>query len=307
MGIRYLPDLMEIPNQEWYWRGFLGPRNMTLLSAHPKAGKTTFTFHLLQALWTREEHLALPMRPVPVLYITEEADTTIRDRCKSMGFSEMWPIGWVTPEPGRTWAGTINYMQQYVNLFPNSLIVLDTLSRHWGLEDENSASQVEGALKPLTEFIRSSTASLLCIHHLRKSGGAEGLGARGSSALGASFDVLMELSRITPWDNSPRRRIEALSRYGDTPTSMTIELTDRGYVSLAGDEEGVGIEKLVVTTVLRMESATATEVAKELDVSERYCREVLARMHARGVLVRTGQGTKRSEFRYSAAPPPDLA
>lgn len=300
MAIRFLADLQDLPQPTWMWEGYLAPQNVTLLSAHPKAGKTTFTFHLLRAIWSGHEFLGQATHPCPVLYVSEEADTLIAARAGQLGFSQMWPIGFVTAEPGRTWRGTIAYIEHYLTMFAEPLVIIDTLSRHWMVENENEASAVESALRPLLDLVRNSRAAVLCIHHLRKSGGPEGLGARGSTALGANFDILLELSRMSPYDTTPRRRLEALSRYELTPPSRTLQLTAGGYEVIPEDEDGS--ERTILNLLARTEAVTAEQVAEELGISDRYAREILARLASRGLAARAGTGSKVSPYRYSVAP-----
>ena len=73
-----------------------------------------------------------------------------------------------------------------------ALIVIDTLHRHFGDGDENSARDLGLFLRILTELTRVTGASILLAHH---SGHASSDRARGSSALRAAMDVEYKLEK----------------------------------------------------------------------------------------------------------------
>jgi hypothetical protein len=109
------------------------------------------------------------------------------------------------------------------------LIVFDTLAKLWPVREENDAGEVDAALMPLWELTKAG-AGVLLIHHLRKSGGTEYTGSRGSGALSAFPDILIELTRFDATDNKCRKRkLVAKGRYDETPDELVIELGTDGY------------------------------------------------------------------------------
>jgi predicted ATP-dependent serine protease len=78
------------------------------------------------------------------------------------------------------------------------LLVLDSWRSLWA-GDENDSGEVAKVLDPLRNLIRYHNAGALLIHHMRKGGGY-----RGSSAIGASVENVVELSRHE--DDLDRRR-----------------------------------------------------------------------------------------------------
>jgi hypothetical protein len=116
------------------------------------------------------------------------------------------------------------------------LVVFDTLAKLWPVQEENDASAVDAALMPLWDVCKTG-ASVLLIHHLRKSGGGEYTGSRGSGALSAFPDILVELTRFDAKDNKCRKRLlHAKGRYEETPDELTIELVDGEYTVVRGAE-----------------------------------------------------------------------
>lgn len=231
--IKTLADLRSAETPPWIWEGILLPSGLTLLSAFPKVGKTTFIAYMLRAMWTDDMYMGLPIRPVPTLVISEEADTLIASRADALGYSDMWPIGWMTPEMGRSWDTILLQIRHYAHMYHNPLIIIDTLSRHWGIDDENDNAKVERAMGPLIAIARGTGASLLLVHHTRKSGGSGGAASRGGGAIVGAVDIILELDRVGRGDKTNKRKIESYSRYGETPgrdEPMVIQLSEEGYV-----------------------------------------------------------------------------
>jgi hypothetical protein len=90
------------------------------------------------------------------------------------------------------------------------MVVFDTLSNLWPVKNENDASEVQAALMPL-RALTTSGRSLFAVHHLTKAGGAEATASRGSGALAAFVDVILELRRLDPNDPTNRQRVVSIS------------------------------------------------------------------------------------------------
>lgn len=299
MAIRTLAQLRQTPQPEWLWQGYVLPSNFTILSASPKAGKTTLLFHLMRSMMLGTPCLEQPTRAVPILYISEEADALLASRADMLDFQDSWSIGWVTLEPGLYWEQVIQHIRHAVATWGNPLIIIDTLSRFWSVQDENDATQIDQALRPVFDIIRHSQAAVIGVHHLRKAGGTHGMAVRGNTALPAAVDVLIELWRINPFDNSTKRRLVSVSRYSGTPEEMQIELRNgSGYV--VRDTALVELERVIIGLLADRETLAAEEVAEELFVGIRYAQQALAGMCNRGLLERHGRGG-RAGYRYSLA------
>jgi hypothetical protein len=80
-------------------------------------------------------------------------------------------------------------------------LVLDSWRSLWG-GDENDSGEVARVLDPLRNMIRRYHVGAILIHHMRKGGGY-----RGSSAIGASVENVIELSRHDEDPDRRRRRL----------------------------------------------------------------------------------------------------
>ena len=118
------------------------------------------------------------------------------------------------------------------------VVIVDTVAAWAGIEDENAATEVEKALRPVISLAQEKGAAVLLLHHLNKSDGPEGTAHRGSGHLVAMADVAVELRQ--PEGNAPetRRVVRALSRYQETPRELVIDLQGGDYIAL-GTPKGV--------------------------------------------------------------------
>jgi predicted ATP-dependent serine protease len=295
-------DLKDIPQEKvtWIWEGFLGEGLLTLLASPPKAGKSTLLWHLLHAI--NEGRPFLEQKTIaktPTLIFTEESYATLAGRRDSFGLSKA-PIHCVTIQPGLRWTTLLAYAKDRIVRHGDRLLVLDTVSRFWELTSEDDAAEQLRALAPLFVFARAFGCGVLLIHHTRKSGGAEGRAVRGSNALTGAVDIIMEFSRLSPYDLSPTRRIETLSRFSATPDRLIATLGSDGY-ALSQDMGGENEKAIIVAITEAGEGITSAEIAESMDCSERHIQRVLAQLTSRGVVSRHGSGAGKSPFTYTLA------
>jgi hypothetical protein len=188
------------------------------------------------------------------------------------------------------------------------LVVIDTLATFLPGGVENLAGRVLEALAPLSRLTKQGMAVLL-LHHPSKGASAAGQAARGSGALGAFADIVVEMQwyRANACGDR-RRRLLAWSRYRETPVELIIELSSGGddYVSLG---DGASIE---FARVLGLIEALLSKPRRQLTrrqmllewpedekaPSEKQLWKWLDEAVQRGQLSREGSGWKGDPFRY---------
>ena len=232
----------QAEDAKWLWEGYLARRTITMLSAHPKSGKTTCLKYLLKAFGgSVEDFLGQPIVPARVLYVTEEDESLWAERRDELGIGDH--VGIISqPFKGRCtmpeWKAFLGTVCEAVSKHHFDLVILDTLSKLWPVREENDAGQVDEALMPLWA-IKNVDAAVLIVHHSRKSGGGEFTSSRGSSGLPAFPDILMELERSDKASKTDHKRIvSATGRFRGIPEERLIELTPAGYVSLGKPDSG---------------------------------------------------------------------
>ena len=218
----------------WLWHGLLLPSAVTLFAGSPKEGKTTFIFNLLERLLGGQDFLGLPTSPARVLYITEESPGAIVHRTDEdhyLALKYSTRVSYISSEPGLDWSAILGHLDRALAELPDGplLVIVDTISFFAEIEDENNASQVRKAIKPLVERARAKNLAVLLVHHSRKSGGQRGVGIRGSNAFAGLVDVIMELGSSKK--NTTSRWLYSLGRYWETPTfPRALLYGDTGYV-----------------------------------------------------------------------------
>ncbi len=218
----------QLPSQghSYLWDGYLDPGRITLLTSRWKTGKTTLLTGLMQGLEKGGEFLGQPLRPGKALVVSEEPQEIWAERLERM------PIGpharlISRPFPSRPsqaeWNDLIDdacldRLDGNLDLFVIDSIAM-FLPGHW----ESSAPVLIDALNPLRR-LTDEGASVMLLHHPRRSKSEPGHSARGTGALLAFVDVALELNRYGRGDADARRRqIVALSRSLRTPERLIYE------------------------------------------------------------------------------------
>jgi hypothetical protein len=199
---------------------------------------------LLARLKAGGELAGLPLAAGGAVVVSEEPPAHWARRGKSLDFGDR--VGWFCqPFPGRPsldeWDRFVGGIARLRDQREFALVVIDPLAAFFPGRGENNAACVYEALAPLRQLTRRGL-SVLVLHHPSKGEPPVGQLARGSGALMADADILLEM-RFYPKaaDDDRRRWIAALSRFPETPRQKVIELTADGtdYVSRGtfGEEE----------------------------------------------------------------------
>jgi hypothetical protein len=248
---RKMSELERLPDAEkWLWKGLIPAQAVTILSALPKAGKTTLMAHLMKTLREGDEFCGREVLPARVLAITEEGETTWAERRDRVGLTDHIELvlrPFRTKPTFKQWDEFLKALTGSIQDSPVDLVVIDTLAKLWPVERENDASEVTAALMPLLEVSYSLKKTVVLIHHLRKSEGLEGTQTRGSGSLTAAVDCILEMRRYDAINRADCRRVlNCDSRYGDACSELVIELGMGGYLAY-GDREEESAKDLIET------------------------------------------------------------
>jgi len=214
----------EVPI-EWICKDILPRGSMTMVSAYPKVGKSTLIYSMLAHIARGEDFLGKPTMPVTtlVLALDGEHENLVKRRLKRFD----------TPGNGRVLvavdhkfrsnvAAKLEVVREDIRNRGIELVIVDTLSKAWVLEDENDAAQVVKAMAPWRALLDDfKDLTLLLIHHDGKSGGRGAKSVRGSSAIFAEVDQLVQLDVPSSTD-SYTRELKTISRY-DEPIELSID------------------------------------------------------------------------------------
>jgi hypothetical protein len=236
------------PDADWLWRGLLARHGFTLFWALWKGGKTTLLAHLLRACQHGGTFCGLQLKPLRVLYVSEEHRklwVARRDELQLGGWVHVLCRPYSHQPTLPEWEAFIDFLAEERTAMAADLVVIDTISRFWPVQDENNASQVNATLLPLQRL--TEHAALLATHHPRKTGGDDATSCRGSGTLGATPEILLELAYAVPGDRANRRRVlTARGRYPDVlEDRLVIELApDGGSYTAHGSPQHVACRQL---------------------------------------------------------------
>ncbi|HMF15398.1 MAG TPA: AAA family ATPase [Gemmataceae bacterium] len=297
----------------WLWQGFLAPGNVTPLTSRWKAGKTTLVSILVSRMGAGGALAGLPLAAGRAVVVTEESPAQWQQRSGRLDFGNH--VCWIC----RPFAGLprryqwLDFLSQLTELCRHNtvaLVVIDPLAAFLPGHSENDAAAMMDALVPL-QSLKALGVSILLSHHPRKKASAPGLAARGSGALSGYADVLIEMHPFTSATTDRRRRLEAFSRYDDTPRDLVIELNaDGNDYTTHGDASAAEFSSNwdLVRAVLECAPGklTRSEILASWPETHPAPAEVtlsrwLERAVGLGALLREGSGHRNDPYRYGLA------
>jgi len=300
----------EMPR--WLWPGAVARGGITLMTGLWKAGKTTLVMHLLRDLY-RGGGLVEEAASGPTLVVSEEGASSWARRREELAldrrihYLERDTYARLTKEQ---WPLLVANIASTVRRLRAELVVIDTLANLWPVESENEAAEVLDALSPLRDITQEG-AGLLLIHHPRKGDSAGGsfTASRGSGALPAFADVLLEMRRYEPTNPEDTRRVvHAVGRYEGIPAERIYELTDEGYQRVEGAS---GMTQLAdidrVASILddAVSPLTIDEIRERWTgrtIGRRRLAQLVGEGEQGGRWSRTGEGAKGAPWRFAPKP-----
>jgi len=291
-------------DKKWIVHGILSAGQTTILSAHPKAGKTTLLAHMIRALGTGEQFLDRATRPCKVLVMSEEDEPTIADRIADLGIGD-YCAWYVRPFPVRPtkiqWQEWVAAVIQDCQEVGAEVVIIDTMSRNLPISDENDATDVDNALQPLWELNRAGVAIVL-VHHIRKSVAAGDdtiTSSRGSIAFNGFAEIILNLSKINNDADSTQRHLSGDSRASHVPKDLVIDLVDGRYV-VAGDlrQAEAARDRAKLLAALTAEPTSARDCAIKSELPQARTERLLHDLMVAGRVRQSGDGSRGSIYRY---------
>jgi hypothetical protein len=306
------------PQLAWTWEGLLAGGSVTLLTGLWKSGKSTLLSFLLAQRRRGGILLDRFVMPGASMVISEEPADVWRRRSRCLDFGPNLSL-YCRPFAGKPylwqWKRFVEQLVQEQESQHIDLVAIDPLA---GVlpASENNVSALVAALQPLRELTERGAAVLL-LHHPAKEDGGLGKAARGSGALPAFADIVLEL-RLCGNVANRRRRLFGLSRFEETPRRLVFELNQAGndYQVVVGNESGddFAANWEILAAIL---AAAGTPVSRQ-EMCERWPKHRcpphdatlwrwLRRAGQLGLIAVTGAGTKHAPFRFELKASTDAA
>lgn len=271
-----------------------------MLSAYMKVGKSTLMYAFVAAVARGEPFCGHPTSRTPVLVLAvEEHKREVVNRLIKFGVKPGDPV-MVHVGPLHPNSETYHDLDKTVRENNIGLVVVDTLSRFWNLEDENDNAEALRALAPLSNIVRSTGCTVLLVHHNGKGEGVGGKEIRGASALFGAVDQALLLKHHGE-QRATFRRIETFGRFDATPPEIIIQLDeDTGSYKLIGTQKDARIETIRHQIRSWLEGNPGPHTVGSLVAAIKVPKSSIHRALAtpQPWFFRQGDGTKGSPYSY---------
>jgi len=201
-------DLMRLPPQRWLIKGLLPEMGQSLLFGPPGEGKSFVGLSWALCVSTGRPWLGYPVRQGQVVYIAAEGGRGIKKRVAAWmqhhDVPELPDIHFVLDAVDIRAEGAVEQLIELLDAkvvgksepflvdgewvdgaAPLALVVVDTLSRSFGGEEENDSSAMSSFVEKLEVFSKSRGAAVLTIHHTNATGARE----RGHTSLKGAMEA----------------------------------------------------------------------------------------------------------------------
>ena len=301
------------PEPPWVLGGYLAHGTTTMLAGKPKSGKSTLACAIAEAVDAgAPSFLGRAVGGGPVVYLSEEGASTLAPKLSASSRSSALARDAVWPKPA--WAPLVAGAVSEAKRIGAVLLVIDSLSfwAAFGEGQEKDAGKAQEAMDALGEATRAGL-SVLLVHHQRKAGGEDGDAVRGSGAIFAAVDVLIELER-TGEDAPPgQRRLVAVGRWRDLVPPVLVVDRDpaMGAWAVVGEAAsrkgaaGLGFrERILAALPAEAPGATEGDLAALIGVDKRKISGPLRELVREGLVAQAGEGVKGTPYLYAknAAP-----
>jgi hypothetical protein len=295
------PELLNQESTEpisYVWDDYLATGILALLCAFMKCGKTTFAYRMGISIAQGREFLGRKTAKGGVLVLAvEEHKRDIQNRCRRFGLKETDPFHVHVDHTFKNTPENIEAVKQFIVQNQIILLIIDSLSMFWNVQNENDNAEVIREMTPLLGIARTTNATVMPIHHERKSGGEDGRSIRGGGSLFGIVDQALFLER-QPGEVSNRRILKTLGRY-DSPPELIIELHENDYHSLGTPEElseAARVEK--VEAVLTDKFETVETIMEKTNLKRKPCDKALKTLVDDSRAEQTGGGYRGNPYLY---------
>jgi len=286
--------------------GLIARGTITLLGAHPKAGKTTLLIHACRA-WVQQNRR--------VVYLSEDSRPVWRERVKRFPELNTLILNAIPRAHPENWARAVRELEP-------DIVIVDTIRRFMPPKDENDSASVSLALTPFVDLQQElPRTAIVLVHHTKKSLSSDGeiTDIAGSHAFTAEVDAILLLA---PVREHKRQRILtpiAGRLWTLSPEPLVLELSEDGseyrVLGTAGEvlpeSHAQSTREKVLQAIRVLGEATRTEIEEYLreigeKIPERTIRDALQRLYEDGKVERERVG-RGGAFTYRVAEVGNLA
>ena len=211
------------PIVPWLVEGLLPDRALSVLSAYAKAGKTTWLRSLYLHMLRGIPFLGFPTTATRIAVLYEDPPEVFNHGLTVAGATETdlraLHLQSLRYKPLPFTGPVFAELARYARGEGIGLVVVDTISKFWDVNDESNTAAVRDALHRFHGLIVDMNAGVLVVHHANKSEGGGIRSLRGASTFADEVDHILLLDRLSGGAKT-RRRLSALGRYGEQELVM---------------------------------------------------------------------------------------
>ena len=298
---------------EWIVSKLIQRGDVVLLSAGPKAGKSTLARQLAAAIANPSPAWWLGRRievTGSVLYcaLDEPPRLVQKHRGVLAAKFDTSRCAWLLRPEFTGWE-QIEALARRVR--PVALFV-DTMGKAVGLEESYGEQLARMGL--FTRLADTTDAAVIVLHHNRKREGEEhgGANALGTTAVAAEPSVLINIARDGEGTGddvgSGRRWISSEGRDGENLRRAALVMGDDGLLALGGTRREETIRKAratVLRAVTDKPNGTGPEVLEAASGDRTLMHQTMTALVADGLVIQSGRGVRGDPKRYSVNPEND--
>jgi hypothetical protein len=266
---------------------------MSLLTAKPKVGKTTFALNLALAVARGEPFMGRTTTKGRVLYLAlEEKRSEVQRRFAKMGATDEDIFVHTAPAP----EAAMEALAAAVNELRPALVVIDPLLKLIRLKDANDYAQVNAALEPVLTLARTSGAHIMALHHMGKFVRDDGDDILGSTAFFGAVDTSLEMRK-----RGAGRTLSSTQRYGVDIEEVVITMDQEiGSVSPGGSLEGLEIAKAreQILRAAQNQALTREGVREAVEAKTTIIVKAFGQLKEEGAFTVQGTGKRGDPFLY---------
>jgi hypothetical protein len=290
-----LDELLSEPEEQvaYVWNRTLPAGGISICAAKPKVGKSTLARNLAVAVTRGKAFFGRATATGKVMYLClEEKRAEVAAHFRRMGANGSD----ILIHTGRAPDGALIALQEAIDEFNPSLVIVDPLARFVRVRDFNDYAEMARGMEPLIDLARVTGCHILCVHHCGKGEREGGDALLGSTALFGAVDTALIMKR-----REQARTLHTVQRYGEDITETVAYLdAETGIVTAGGDLATLQIEdrKQAVLEAMGDESLTEPDIKERVGGNQTTTAKAIRSLHESGTLLRVGAGKRGEPYRY---------
>jgi hypothetical protein len=296
-------DWLSKPEEpiDWLVDDILPRASLTMLSAPPKAGKSTFARAMSFAVAKGQPFLGKRVQQGAVLYLAiEEPERNVKTSFRKQGLTVDTPL---RIHFGRISADATAELKSIVTELRPALVVIDTIGRIRNKNLElNDYASTEGWLEPFLYLAHETDACVCLLYHDTKAGrntvGYDAIfSVLGSVGIAATIDQLIGLRRKP----DGTRTFFTVGRYGDTPETVMAFDSETESLTALGTATEVTVDRLKPDILGALEAGDLkqAEVLAQVSGKSQHVLTALGQLCDDRMVEKTGSGNRGDPYFYA--------